>query len=129
MKRKLNIQSKAFTLIELMIILAILSILTAIAIPNFIAMRDKGFCTSVESDADQIAKALADYFALPNHNQIPDLIDLKLDIHNKIPTPEITGDLNSAISIKVTDRSHRCPVGYQNTQPQWKNFVYTKTIQ
>ena len=41
--RKSN--EKGFTLIELMIVIAIIGILAAIAIPNFIAYRDKAFCS------------------------------------------------------------------------------------
>ena len=39
--RKTN--NKGFTLIELMIVIAIIGILAAIAIPNFIAYRNKSF--------------------------------------------------------------------------------------
>jgi type IV pilus assembly protein PilA len=56
--RKTN--NKGFTLIELMIVIAIIGILAAIAIPNFIAYRNKSFCTQTESDASGIAAAVAD---------------------------------------------------------------------
>mgnify|MGYP003573970617 CR=1 FL=1 len=61
--RKTN--NKGFTLIELMIVIAIIGILAAIAIPNFIAYRNKSFCSATESDANNIASAVSDYFAIP----------------------------------------------------------------
>ncbi len=64
-KLRINHNEKGFTLIELMIVIAIIGILAAIAIPNFIAYRDKAFCSSAESDAQAIAGGLADYFAIP----------------------------------------------------------------
>ena len=55
--RKTN--NKGFTLIELMIVIAIIGILAAIAIPNFIAYRNKAFCTATESDGNNIAAAIS----------------------------------------------------------------------
>ena len=67
---KLN-NKKGFTLIELMIVIAIIGILAAIAIPNFIAYRNKAFCSRAESDANSIAAAIADYYAIPTHTAMP----------------------------------------------------------
>ena len=54
-----KMDQKGFTLIELMIVIAIIGILAAIAIPNYIAYRDKAFCSAAESDADAVSNALA----------------------------------------------------------------------
>ncbi len=67
MFQKMRGNKQGFTLIELMIVIAIIGILAAIAIPNFIAYRNKAFCSAAESDAKSIAADIADYFAIPAH--------------------------------------------------------------
>ncbi|MCI5123047.1 MAG: pilin [Candidatus Electrothrix sp. AR5] len=66
---KLRTQSneKGFTLIELMIVIAIIGILAAVAIPNFIEYKNKSYCTATVNDAGAIGGALADYFAIPGN--------------------------------------------------------------
>ena len=72
MLRKLrNSNEKGFTLIELMIVIAIIGVLAAIAIPNFISYRDKAYCTAAEKDAGTIAAALADYYSNPTFVTVP----------------------------------------------------------
>ena len=61
MRKKLN--QKGFTLIELMIVIAIIGILAAIAIPQFASYRQKSYNSASQSDLRNVKTHLEAYFA------------------------------------------------------------------
>lgn len=141
MIRKIRMQAQeGFTLIELMIVIAIIGILAAIAIPNFIAYRNKSFCSAVESDANGIAAEIADYFSIPTHTQI-ETADINYNPSNGNTWEIAAAAPNTVITITVSDGSSRCPLDYREASPfitgttgdrSWTTGaqgVYTKALQ
>ena len=58
MRKKINSKKKGFTLIELIIVIAIIAILSAIAVPNFISLRNKTKNTADVNSCRTIKKAV-----------------------------------------------------------------------
>lgn len=122
-----------FTLMELMVVVGIIGILTAIALPNYFAYRNKAFCAKAESDANNIASDVVEYFAIPTHTTIA-TADITFNPNANSFTIVGPTAVNTAVTITVTDVSGRCPAGYRNNSPVnahgdgWNGLVYQKVV-
>ena len=66
MLQKLNTKRAGFTLVEIMIVVAIIALLAAIAVPNFLRSRKRSQATQVLEDL-RIIDAAVDQYAIENN--------------------------------------------------------------
>ena len=69
--RKMKKGENGYTLVELMIVVAIVGILAGIAIPNLFIIRDKSIRGTAKANVDVVRTALASYAADSDHGRYP----------------------------------------------------------
>ena len=124
-KQKRSVKILKGILKTLGVILGLILLLEFIAIfiiPPMFMHRPKAFCSKTESEAQQIAVAIVDYFSNPNHltvsrSDIEQLVTVENPWTFKFDEHEIV--------VKVTDHSGQCPGRYQKHRPEWDAGVYT----
>ncbi len=84
MLRKLNTKHAGFTLVEIMIVVAIIALLAAIAVPNFLRSRKRSQATQVLEDL-RILDSAVDQYAIENA-KLSGMNPVFADLQNYIKT-------------------------------------------
>jgi prepilin-type N-terminal cleavage/methylation domain-containing protein len=101
---------KGFTLIELLIVVVIIGILAAIAIPKFAATKQKAYLAAMKSDLRNLATAQESYLA----DQNPPVYFAQAGITNLAPFM-VGGQIHYAPSTGVTVNATQVPGGWSAT--------------
>ncbi len=97
MKRRMRRARRGFTLIELMIVVAIIGILAAAAVPSFIDATDEARVARIQADLSTVGSAVEIYYA-KNGKYPAALSDLVADSDGRggylraEPKPPVDGD-------------------------------------
>ena len=110
---------KGFTLIELLIVVVIIGILAAIAIPKFGNTKTKAYVTAMKSDLRNLVTAEEAYFA-DSSQYTSTVANLKFQSTNSVSAPVIaagTGNWYATVTHTQIASPFSCGVGINTTNP------------
>ena len=124
MFRKMRKGEKGFTLVELMIVIAIIGILAAVAIPQFQSYRERGFVSAMQADAAAIRTAEEAYYA-DNDTYTATFTDLSTygmanlsNTNTAAIAPSTSGDIAKDYTITMSSTSTGTTIVYDSVTGQ-----------
>jgi prepilin-type N-terminal cleavage/methylation domain-containing protein len=107
---------KGFTLIELLIVVVIIGILAAIAIPRFGATRERAFISAMQSDLRQVMNAQELFYQTNDFEYATGIADALADTPTEIEGLEFTPSTGVRVEVTATDEAvdYRAVATHQN---------------
>lgn len=104
--------NKGFTLIEMMVVVAIIAVLAAVAIPKFMKSMDAAKSIEAVTNMGRIADALNSYYAQygifpTTPNDMTAGVTGSGDISADLPTVDLSGSVNWAYKVKTSSSSNQ----------------------
>ena len=110
---------KGFTLIELLIVVVIIGILAAIAIPKFANTKSKAYVTAMKSDLRNLVTAEEAFFS-DSSKYTQTVTDLKFQSSTGVATPVIAvgaGYWTATVTHSQLPTTQQCGIGINTTNP------------
>ncbi|HET7630814.1 MAG TPA: prepilin-type N-terminal cleavage/methylation domain-containing protein, partial [Gemmatimonadaceae bacterium] len=111
---------KGFTLIELLIVVVIIGILAAIAIPKFAKTKDRAYVTAMKSDLKNLSLAEEGFFVdSSKYTSALDTTGLNFKVTSGVGTPDITPGAGfwSATVYHTQYPGHTCAIAINTANP------------
>ena len=122
-KRDMLKQRKGFTLIELLIVVVIIGILAAIAIPKFANTKQKAYITAMKSDLRNLVTAEEAYFS-DSSSYTTTITNLKFNSSTGVSSPTVVlgtgtqaGGWTATVSHSQMPAAFACGVGVNMPNP------------
>ncbi len=103
-----NDKRRGFTLVEIMIVVAIIGLLAAIAIPNFIKAREKSQTSVCISNLKEIDGA-KEQFATEQHKKTGDAVQMSELVPEYIKTEPICPSGTAPYAVNALGTNPTCP--------------------
>ena len=117
------VNKKGFTLVELLIVMAVVAILVAIIIPSFKGMQEEGWITKAEQELQTLQTAVESYYRHHNNSYPPDIHASLLAAQPQI----IYKKLEDPWKTDATNSTYGYLTGNSTTFGDWY-IVYSQSI-